>query len=323
MLSAFKLLNTTHESSSRRLNILEKELDDCKSSYEATLQQLHSAVEENSVLQHRLDQADNEFTQRQAEADNFKKEKNKLESELQEVRQAEEQSHKEVRQIYSEIKEKEQLVQQLSLELRRLNSMKTIHEMKSKDYTAETIDRCRKSRMTPRKSVPHRPIFSVNSPLSSPMSKAFTFEAKVDGINLIGEQRNRLKSQAIGIKTKQAELDEREIKLKQIEESLKKRQGSQMKALIDECEGLKAKVIQLEAKNFELQAELIESEAPSEAGPTLYSEIQQSEPNDTRESIRSRPRETNDKSKDIVIKQYEAELLSANAKSRARCCSFW
>lgn len=344
VLSAFKMLNHIHEGSSRRLCILEKEVVDWKDSYELTLQQLRSAEDENLRLIDRLENADTEFNRRQAEADNFKKEKTKLEDELSVVRQAEQQYSKEVTQIHSEIKDKEAHIQKLSLELRRLNSLKTIHEMKHKDFTPEAIFKCRQNRMTPRKSVPYQSMFSINSPLSSPLSKAFSFESKPEGLNLIGEQRKHLKSQHQDLKSKRKELDEREAKLRNIEDNMQKRSNSQLNALVQECEMLKVKILQLEAKNQELQelqGEVAESSCPSEAGPDLFSEIQlteqtlqtesgamQIESAETRTSYRTSVRMSQAKYermklREQIMKEYQAKSEKHQEEKRGRCCSFW
>jgi uncharacterized coiled-coil DUF342 family protein len=324
VVSAFKILHSSYQGTSRQVSVLSKEVEDWRSSYETTYSQLQATEDEVSRLQHSLEQTDNEFTRRQAEAESIRRQNYKLESELLEVRQAEEQTSKEVSSIQVEIKEKEKCIKQLSLELRRLNSMKTIHEMKHKDFTPETISRCRQSRMTPRKSVPHHPMFSVHSPLSSPVSKAFCFEGKTEG-NLISEQRKRLKSQATSLRSKQTELDERELKLRLIEENLKKRHDAQIKALIEECETLKSKVIQLEAKNLKLLAQNADPSETSETGPTLFSELLESGGLDTRTSIKSArmSRANYDNMRELLKKQAEAELELANSKSRSRCCSFW
>jgi chromosome segregation ATPase len=293
-------------------------VEDWKDCYDVTRQELSNAEEQVTRLQRCLDQVDAEFNSRLAEADGVRREKHKLESELQEVRQAEAISSKEVSTIQEEIGAKEKCIKQLSLELRRLKSMETISEMKHKDFTTDSINRCRLSRMVPRKSVPHTRLFSVNSPLSSNISKAFSFEAKRD--DLIGEQRKVLKAQAADMKRKLTEIKDREAKLKGVEESLTRQHNAQLRTLMNECEVLKAKIVTLEAKNHQLQSQIAErSSLVSEAGSNLFNELQQS-CGDSRSSVRSvrlsRVSLERMRMKEHLLKAQEEEL----ERAQSRCC---
>jgi predicted nucleic acid-binding Zn-ribbon protein len=318
VLSAFKVLNNVLENSSRRVSILGKQAEDWKNSYDVTRQELCNAEEQISRLERSLDQVDTEFSSRLAEADSVKREKHKLESELQVVRQAEAISSKEVSTIQEEIGVKEKCIKQLSLELRRLKSMKTISEMKHKDFTTDSINRCRLSRMVPRQSVPHNRMFSANSPLSSKVTKAFSFEAKHD--DFIGEQRKILKAQADDLRMKLAEIKGREARLKGVEESLTMQHNAQVRTLMNECEALKAKIVTLEARNQQLQSEIIErSSLASETGPNLFNELQQS-CGDTRSSVRSgrnsRASYERMRMKEHLLKAHEEEV----ERAQSRCC---
>jgi predicted nucleic acid-binding Zn-ribbon protein len=305
-----------------RLNELEDDLEMTREALDQASHQAEAFEENYCQAAAALNQLEWEFQRHKKEAEKTQAERNKLETKLVAISQSEERTLSEMQGIQEEIAAKEREIERLGREVRRLNSLRTIHEMKKDSFTQERLDQY-KNDLKLRNSMPSK-VLKVLSPTARgfrPSQRRFLFpELRSDSMN---ERRAKLAEQ--GIKRRQ---EDQEMAWRAKVEEIENRYLALVRELEAKNYDLLLRVKSLEASKKQLEATLEDLNSPRssvqleafsmDADPsnTRMTTDMSNFPKMSRDSHRDKPREMPRQSlKEMTPKEGQ--------KSRYSYCGFW
>lgn len=250
--AAYRATTSSYED---RLVEVREELEASHQSFELAKHQAEVLEENYCQAVGALNQLEWEFQKHKSEAEMALAERSKLESKLEKISQAEEKTLTEMHTIQVDISSKEAEIERLRREVRRLNSLRTIHEMKKDEFTQERLDQY-KNDLKLRNSMPIKAltVISPKSQTNRPSQRFLFSELRSDSLN---ERRVRLAEQ--GLKRRQEEL---ELTWKLREEETERRYRKLMRELEFKNYELLLRVKSLEASKIDLENTLAEQSTP-------------------------------------------------------------
>jgi hypothetical protein len=314
--AGFKSVISNYEG---HLSELRDDLDMTREALSQATRQAEAFEENYCQAAAALNQLEWEFQRHKEEAEQAQAERSKLETKLVAVSQSEEKTLSQMQGIQEEIAAKEKEIDRLGREVRRLNSLRTIHEMKKDSFTQERLDQY-KNDLKLRNSMPLQ-VLSPTARGFRPSQRRFLYpELRSDSLNerraKLAEQgiKRRQEEQEVGWRTKVEEIENRYFALVRELEANNCDLLLRVKSLEASKQQLEATIEDLSTPRSSVQQESLSLEAdPSNTRVTTDMSAFQ---RPTRDSHRVKPRK--------IEKQSLKEMTPTEGqKSRYSYCGFW
>jgi archaellum component FlaC len=308
LLTSYKTATGEYET---RLDLVNDELEGTRQALELAKHQTEVLEENCCQAVGALNQLEWEFQRHKQEAEAAKVERNRLETRLEAISQAEEKTLTEMQSIQEGISTKEMEIERLRREVRRLNSLRMIHEMKKDTFTLERLDQF-KHDLKVRNSMPSK-AFTAISPksLTPKIPQRFLFtELRSDNLN---DRRIRLAEQ--GLRRRNEELN---VAWKLKTDEVERRYRGLVRELETKNYELLLRVKSLEASKKDMETKLAEQDTPRSSFQidSLQTEMGGQRPSEALATTTfTAPAE---KAEEVpLLPQVKEE------KSRYGCCWFW